>query len=82
VAVKFDPDDPSTLYIGHNPSIWMGVGILKSTDGGQNWISLADEDFQMRSISDFDLDPGSDNLVVGSWEVYYYHADRIAAGRE
>jgi photosystem II stability/assembly factor-like uncharacterized protein len=76
-AVRFDPNDPDTLYIGHNPSIWMGVGVLKSTDAGQTWASLADRDFQMRSIHAFDLDPESHNLVVGSWEVYYYYAEGL-----
>jgi photosystem II stability/assembly factor-like uncharacterized protein len=74
-AVKFDPHDPNTLYIGHNPSIWMGIGVLKSTDGGQSWVSLTDAGFQMRSVSDFDLDPLTGDLAVGTWEVYYYHAD-------
>jgi photosystem II stability/assembly factor-like uncharacterized protein len=78
MAVKFDPDDPNTLYLGHNSNPWMGVGVLKSTDGGKSWISLADKGFQMRSVSDFDLDPVSHNLVVGTWEVYYYHADRVS----
>ncbi len=73
-AVQFDPRDPDTLYLGHNPGRWMGVGILKSTDGGRTWIALADEGFQMRSVNDFDLDATSGNLVVGSWEVYYYDA--------
>lgn len=72
-AVKFDSRDPNTLYIGHGPSIWMGIGVLKSTDGGQSWTSLADEGFQMRSVSVFDLDPEGNDLVVGTQEVYYYH---------
>ncbi len=72
-AVRFDPHDPEVLYIGHNPGIWMGVGVLRSVDGGQSWESLADGRFQMRSVYDFDLDPESQDLVVGTWEVYYYH---------
>jgi photosystem II stability/assembly factor-like uncharacterized protein len=79
-AVKFDPHNPRILYIGHSPSLWIGVGILKSTDGGQNWISLADEKFQMRSVSDFDVNSYSDNLVVGTWEIYYYYAQGTLIG--
>ncbi len=74
-VARFDPYDPDTIYLGHNPGAWMGVGILKSSDGGQTWTSLADEGFQMRSVRDFDLDPESKDLAVGTHEVYYYHAD-------
>ncbi|HLF26863.1 MAG TPA: hypothetical protein VJG32_11045 [Anaerolineae bacterium] len=72
-AVRFDPRDPDTLYIGHYPDRWMGIGILKSTDAGQGWTLLADKGWQMRSVSDFDLHPASGNLVVGTWEIYYYY---------
>jgi photosystem II stability/assembly factor-like uncharacterized protein len=75
-VVKFDPANPRTLYLGHHASTWMGVGILKSVDGGQTWATLADDPFQMRSVNEFDLDPASHNLVVGSWEFYYYYADQ------
>ncbi|MGQ0603336.1 MAG: WD40/YVTN/BNR-like repeat-containing protein [Anaerolineales bacterium] len=71
-SVKFDPDDPKVLYVGHAPHIWMGTGILRSMDGGVTWEALADRDFQMRSVSSFDLDPFSKNLVAGTLDVYYY----------
>jgi len=71
-AVMFDPADERTLYLGHYPSPWMGLGILKSSDAGGTWSLLGDRQFQMRSVSSFDLSPFSKNWVVGSWEVYYY----------
>ncbi len=74
-AVKFDPLDPDGLYLGHSASPWMGVGVLVSRDGGASWRALSDDVFQMRSVNDIDLDPVSKNLVVGSWELYYYRPD-------
>ena len=29
----------------------------------------------MRSVYDFDLDPESHDLVVGTWDIYYYNAE-------
>lgn len=71
-AAMFDPADEHTLYLGHYPSQWMGLGVLQSTDAGSTWSLFADPQFQMRSVSSFDLAPLSRNWVVGSWEVYYY----------
>jgi len=72
-AVMFDPRDPETLYLGHNPNPWLGVGVLKSVDGGRRWTVLDDRNFQMRSVSSLDLDSTTGNLVAGTWEAYYYH---------
>lgn len=72
VAAMFHPADERTLYLGHYPSPWMGLGIFKSTDSGRSWSLFGDQQFQTRSVSSFDLAPLSNNLVVGSWEVYYY----------
>lgn len=74
-AVRFHPVNPNLLYLGHHAATWMGVGVLTSTDGGQTWQQLADDNFQMRSVSSIDVDPRTSNLVVGTWEVYYYDAD-------
>ena len=73
-AVKIDPQNPQVLYLGHHGGAWMGLGVFKSTDGGETWSQLADERFQMRSVGSLDVDPATQNLIVGTWEVYYYAA--------
>jgi len=73
-AVKFDPRDPNTFFLGHNPSPWAGLGILQSSDAGQSWRVLGDANFQMRSVTSLDVDAATGDLAVGAWEVYTYHA--------
>ncbi len=75
-TIRFDPHNPNTLYIGHNPGTWAGVGILRSVDEGRNWTALGDAGFQMRAVNAFDLDPSTSDLAVGTWEIYYYHANQ------
>lgn len=70
-VARFDRQDPQTFYLGHSPSIWMGVGLLKTTDGGATWAKLSDQVMQVRSIFDFDLSHQSASLAAGTWEVYY-----------
>jgi photosystem II stability/assembly factor-like uncharacterized protein len=74
-AVRFHPTNPNRLYLGHHAAAWMGVGVLTSADGGQTWTQLADTAFQMRSVSSIDVDLQTGDLVVGTWEVYYYDAN-------
>jgi photosystem II stability/assembly factor-like uncharacterized protein len=71
-AVKFDPTDPEILYLGHDPYVWMGAGVLRSLDAGRSWAALTDHNFQMKSVNTFDLDALHKNLVVGTADVYYY----------
>jgi hypothetical protein len=44
-AIAIDPANPTTIYLGtgeanHNADAYWGVGIFKSTDGGQHWAQL------------------------------------------
>jgi photosystem II stability/assembly factor-like uncharacterized protein len=72
--VRFDPTSPNTLYVGHYPRAWMGLGILRSIDGGQTWRVFAeDEKFQMRSVQTFEVGPTGKVLLVGAWELYYFN---------
>lgn len=72
--VRFDPNSPQTLYLGHYPRAWMGLGILRSIDGGQSWRVFAeDEKFQMRSVQTLEVDPTGKVLLVGAWELYYFN---------
>jgi len=75
--VRFDPTSPETLYLGHNPRAWMGLGIIRSIDGGQTWRLFADDSkFQTRSVQTFEIDPTGKNLLVGAWELYYFNGGR------
>jgi photosystem II stability/assembly factor-like uncharacterized protein len=74
-AVRIHPTDPNTFYLGHHATAWMSVGVLMTTDGGQTWQQLPGEDFQMRSVSSLDVEPQTRNLIVGTWEVYFYDTD-------
>jgi photosystem II stability/assembly factor-like uncharacterized protein len=40
--VKFDARDPNTIFIGHSPGVYAGVGILQSDDLGKNWTPVLD----------------------------------------
>lgn len=72
--VRFDPTSPETLYLGHNPRAWMGLGIIRTIDGGQTWRLFADDaKFQTRSVQTFEVGPTGEDLWVGAWELYYFN---------
>lgn len=63
-AVVVSPTDPNTIYAGAA----LG-GIFKTTDGGQNWISVTDDDVPSLSCGDIAIDPGNpDKIYFGTGE--------------
>jgi hypothetical protein len=45
-AIAFAPSDPNVVYVGTGESAGVsfakvGLGVLKSTDGGDNWTLIA-----------------------------------------
>ena len=54
-AVTFAPSDPNVIYVGTGESagvsfVHVGMGLLKSTDGGQSWALLAQSSFARASV--------------------------------
>ncbi|MBN1670202.1 MAG: hypothetical protein JXR37_04175 [Kiritimatiellae bacterium] len=72
-AVRFDPTNPDTLYVGHSPGGPMGVGILKTTDSGRTWSPFSDPKLFLNKIRTIDIDPKGQNVVAAGLEAYYYH---------
>jgi hypothetical protein len=70
-AITIDPTDPSgeTVYVGTGEpnasgDSEAGLGIYKSTNGGETWSLLAGSSFALnRSISDIVIDPTNSNII-------------------
>jgi photosystem II stability/assembly factor-like uncharacterized protein len=57
-AVAGIPGDPTTYYIGTVGGVW------KTTDGGQNWNVISDDDFTTASVGAIAVAPSDKNVVV------------------
>ena len=65
-ALEMDPNDANTLYLGlGDPFDGTGIGMVKSTDGGDTW---SDPVFLGAStvISDIQVTPGNSNVVLAA----------------
>ena len=97
-SLVLDPTNPSILYAGtgdferNRPFAFGASGILKSSDGGETWQSLATDVFnpvynepagdfpQRRSISAIAVDPKvSANIAVGTSQGLYFSHDAGAS---
>ncbi len=61
-ALAIDPTDESTIYAGTGEANYAnhcryGLGVLKSTDGGESWTLLAGATFAGRTFSKIVVDP-------------------------
>ncbi|GAC1508215.1 MAG: exo-alpha-sialidase [Chloroflexota bacterium] len=61
-AITLDPKDPNIIYVGtgesaHSGDSHRGVGVLRSTDGGQSWTNLGYNEFVNRAIAALIVDP-------------------------
>jgi len=74
-AVKFDPTNPDTIYLGHSPG-HVGVGILKTTDSGKTWSQFSDSELFYNKIKTIDIDAKGENIVAAGLEAYYYHHEK------
>jgi photosystem II stability/assembly factor-like uncharacterized protein len=71
-AVRFDPTDRDTIYLGHAP--WhVGVGILKTTDAGRTWSQFSDSSVFLNKIHVLCIDGRGQNVLAAGLEAYYYH---------
>lgn len=69
--VTFDPTNPQTIYVGtgeaHGGNMAMGgVGILKSTDGGQSWALLGAASFARGSVKRLRVNPANPSELIAA----------------
>jgi hypothetical protein len=72
-AVAFDPGDPSVAYAGSGEggySAELGVGLLRSTDGGTSWRLLAAGELAGAGFHDLAALPGGRLLAATSTGLY------------
>ena len=70
-ALALDPANPDIVYAGTGePTLgldnYYGAGILKSTDGGQNWLLIGADTFAGMGISKIIVDPTDSNTIYAS----------------
>ena len=71
-AVAFAPSDPKIIYVGTGEAAGgvgfahVGVGILKSTNGGATWALIAQSDFARASIRRLRVDPNNSDVVLAA----------------
>jgi photosystem II stability/assembly factor-like uncharacterized protein len=71
-AVTFAPGNPDVIYVGTgeyvgtSPSGHVGVGILKSVNGGQSWALMGQSSFNRTSVRRLRVDPNDANVVVAA----------------
>jgi photosystem II stability/assembly factor-like uncharacterized protein len=70
-AVAFAPSDTSVIYVGTGEAMnagfaHVGVGILKSINGGQTWALRGESSFARASIKRIRVDPADANVVVAA----------------
>lgn len=69
-ALAFDPSAPTTVYCGTGEGNWwsyLGVGVLRSTDGGTTWSTLCTTPFLGDGFYSLVVDPANgDRLYAGT----------------
>jgi photosystem II stability/assembly factor-like uncharacterized protein len=69
--LTFDPTNPQTIYVGTGEAhgggmAHGGVGILKSTDGGQTWTVLGASSFARGSVKRLRVNPANPTELVAA----------------
>jgi uncharacterized protein (TIGR03437 family) len=70
-AIAFAPSDPKTIYVGTGeatlPGVTKGgVGMMKSTDGGNTWTLIAASAFARASVRRIRVHPTNPNIVLAT----------------
>ena len=68
------------IYVGHSAGVWLGVGVLRTTDAGKTWHVFSDPTLFLDWIRTIDVDRKTGNVVAGGFEFYYYESGK-GAGR-
>ncbi|MDD5559066.1 choice-of-anchor tandem repeat GloVer-containing protein [Candidatus Methylomirabilis sp.] len=81
-AIAFAPSNPAIIYAGtgeanNSGDSYGGAGLLKSTDGGATWTSLAVSTFTSTAVSALTVDPGNPARVLAATSAGV--AGRVAA---
>ena len=78
-ALAFDPSAPGTVYCGTGEGdwwSWLGVGVLRSTDGGTTWTTLCTAPFVGQGFYDLVVDPANSmRLFAGTRGGLYVSTD-------
>lgn len=69
--VAFDPTDPQTIYVGTGEArgggmTKLGVGILKSTDGGQTWAVVGAASFAKGAVKRLRVNPANPSELAAA----------------
>jgi len=83
-AIQFAPSNPQVIYLGgaeHNallhPETLTGRGMMVSDDGGQNWDSIAGEQFSDEPVLDIAIDPtDADHVYTATPKGLFQSTDR------
>ena len=68
-AVVFSPANPAIVYCGTGEGnwwSWLGVGILRSSDGGTTWSTLCTAPFVGQGFYDLRIDPANANHLIAA----------------
>ena len=73
-AIAFSPGDPSVVYAGTgegdgtlvDDENLLGVGFLKSTDGGETWSHVTAKPFERLGFYDLAVDPSNEKNIVAA----------------
>lgn len=68
-AITFDPGDASTVYCGTGEGnwwSWLGVGVLRSTDGGTTWSTLCTNPFVGQGFYDLKVNPANNKHLLAA----------------
>ena len=77
-AVAFDPQNPTVVYAGtgegdstfpSDPTSILGIGLLRSTDGGTTWTVHATNPFERTGFYDIAIDPLNRNHLLAGTSV-------------
>jgi hypothetical protein len=68
-AIAFSPFNPATVYCGTGEGnwwSWLGVGVLRSSDGGTTWSTLCTNPFVGQGFYDLHVDLANANHLIAA----------------
>jgi len=68
-AITFSPANPSIVYCGTGEGnwwSWLGIGVLRSSNGGTTWATLCTNPFVGQGFYDLHVDPANGNHLVAA----------------
>lgn len=68
-AIAFSPSNPATVYCGTGEGnwwSWLGIGVLRSSDGGTTWSTLCTNPFVGQGFYDLHVDPANANHLIAA----------------